>query len=184
MASRRQIRANRRNATRSTGPRTPAGLLRASRNARTHGLSIALDPAFLEPQFSRLVSLLLEEGLQTSSARALALKILDFERNAARQEEFFARRQQGVLVDVRAITEAAYLEDPMRGPLEAFAAGHTHPELSEADETIREGARFLVKLGRERLARQIQIASREAPESIRYYRRAGNQLIKALKKLS
>ena len=183
MTSRRQIRANRRNATRSTGPRTPAGLLRASRNARTHGLSVALDPAFLEPEFSQLVVVLMEEGLAASRARALALKILEFERNGARQRDFYLRRQRGALVDVHGIVEAAYLDDPMRARLEEFAAGHSHPKLSEADETIREGARFLVKLGQERLARQIQTAVREVPESIRYYRRAGNQLIKALKRL-
>lgn len=39
MASKRQIEANRKNARRSTGPRTDAGKARASRNARRHGLS-------------------------------------------------------------------------------------------------------------------------------------------------
>src|SRR5215216_3084192 len=38
MASERQIAANRRNAQKSTGPRTAAGKERASRNAYRHGL--------------------------------------------------------------------------------------------------------------------------------------------------
>jgi hypothetical protein len=41
-ASDRRIEANRRNATRSTGPKTAQGKARASRNARKHGLSIAV----------------------------------------------------------------------------------------------------------------------------------------------
>ena len=47
MATERQIAANRRNARRSTGPRTPAGKARSSRNARRHGLEtpIAADPS-------------------------------------------------------------------------------------------------------------------------------------------
>jgi hypothetical protein len=39
MASRRQITANRRNARKSTGPRTSAGKLRSRRNALKHGLT-------------------------------------------------------------------------------------------------------------------------------------------------
>ena len=40
MTSPKQIAANRRNATRSTGPVTAQGKARASRNARRHGLSV------------------------------------------------------------------------------------------------------------------------------------------------
>jgi hypothetical protein len=43
MASARQIAANRKNARKSTGPRTPAGKQRACRNAYRHGLSIQTD---------------------------------------------------------------------------------------------------------------------------------------------
>ena len=40
MASERQIAANRRNARKSTGPRSGAGRKRASRNAYRHGLTL------------------------------------------------------------------------------------------------------------------------------------------------
>ena len=43
MASARQIAANRKNARKSTGPRTRAGKQRACRNAYRHGLSIQTD---------------------------------------------------------------------------------------------------------------------------------------------
>src|SRR5258707_14276124 len=48
MPSERQIAANRRNAKKSTGPRSKAGREASRRNARRHGLAIAIetDPAF------------------------------------------------------------------------------------------------------------------------------------------
>jgi hypothetical protein len=42
MATAKQIEANRRNAKRSTGPRTPAGKVTSCRNALRHGLSLPL----------------------------------------------------------------------------------------------------------------------------------------------
>jgi hypothetical protein len=42
MATERQIAANRANAKKSTGPKTAAGLLKSSRNAFRHGLSLAM----------------------------------------------------------------------------------------------------------------------------------------------
>src|SRR5882757_2275252 len=43
MASEQQIAANRKNAIKSTGPKTRAGKQRASGNAYRHGLSIQID---------------------------------------------------------------------------------------------------------------------------------------------
>jgi hypothetical protein len=42
MTSERQIAANRRNARKSTGPRSGAGKKRASRNAYRHGLTLSI----------------------------------------------------------------------------------------------------------------------------------------------
>ena len=55
MATEKQIRANRANARKSTGPRTAAGRLKSSRNAFRHGLSLPLE---LDPVMSEKAKLL------------------------------------------------------------------------------------------------------------------------------
>jgi hypothetical protein len=54
VASERQIAANRRNAGKSTGPRSGAGKTRASRNARRHGLSLNQSSAAFAKQVENL----------------------------------------------------------------------------------------------------------------------------------
>jgi len=56
MASERQIAANRRNARKSTGPRSGAGRKRASRNAYRHGLTLSVaSSAAVAKQLDKLV---------------------------------------------------------------------------------------------------------------------------------
>jgi hypothetical protein len=50
MTSPAKVRANRRNALRSTGPRSPAGKAIAARNSRRHGLTV---PVLAEPSLAR-----------------------------------------------------------------------------------------------------------------------------------
>jgi hypothetical protein len=63
MSSARKVAANRSNACRSTGPRTPAGRARSSRNAVRHGLSttVMTDPE-LRAAVMALAGRLAEEG--------------------------------------------------------------------------------------------------------------------------
>jgi hypothetical protein len=63
MSSARKVASNRANARRSTGPRTPAGRARSSRNAVRHGLSISVvtDPE-LRAVVMALAGRLAEEG--------------------------------------------------------------------------------------------------------------------------
>jgi hypothetical protein len=57
MATARQIAANRRNAQRSTGPRTAAGKSTSSRNALRHGLSRPQEMnAVTEAEINQLIS--------------------------------------------------------------------------------------------------------------------------------
>ncbi len=76
MASKRQIAANRRNAKKSTGPRSKAGREASRRNARRHGLAIAIetDPAFHD------------EIEKLAKALSLSQKVDEHARDAARAE--------------------------------------------------------------------------------------------------
>jgi hypothetical protein len=59
MASEKQIAANRANAKRSTGPKSPAGKMASSRNAFRHGLSSPLQQLY--PVISRKVYAIAQE---------------------------------------------------------------------------------------------------------------------------
>jgi hypothetical protein len=74
MTSERQIKANRSNANRSTGPRTISGKARSSRNAFRHGLS---RPASDDLQgFERRETIaLLETTLRVNSADLVSVKL-------------------------------------------------------------------------------------------------------------
>ena len=76
MATEKQIRANRENAKRSTGPKSLAGRLRSSRNALRHGLSVLTAADFpAGTQAYSFVELLTPEGasqLQTLAAMEMA----------------------------------------------------------------------------------------------------------------
>ena len=84
MASERQIAANRRNARRSTGPRSGAGKKRVSRNAYRHGLSLSItSSAAVARQLDKLVRKIAgntEDAILLERARALAQAELDLAR--------------------------------------------------------------------------------------------------------
>lgn len=84
MTSDRKIIANRNNAKKSTGPRSVAGRESARRNARRHGLAVAIggDPAFHEDIEKLAIALSLPSGTQKVSefAREAAEATLDLAR--------------------------------------------------------------------------------------------------------
>jgi hypothetical protein len=72
MPSARQIAANRKNAKKSTGPRSEAGREASRRNARRHGLAVAIrsDSAFHDEIECLAKVLALSCGLETVDERA------------------------------------------------------------------------------------------------------------------
>jgi nitrate reductase beta subunit len=82
MATAKQIEANRKNATRSTGPRTAVGKSKSSRNALRHGLSLPLImDAATKADVEELARLLANEDTNsTAAALHAAAAHLDLER--------------------------------------------------------------------------------------------------------
>src|SRR5215469_15776421 len=84
MASDRQIAANRRNARKSTGPRSGAGRKRASRNAYSHGLTLSINStAAFAKQLDTLVRKIAgdsEDAIMLERARVIAQAELDLAR--------------------------------------------------------------------------------------------------------
>jgi hypothetical protein len=84
MASERQIAANRRNARKSTGPRSGAGKKRASRNAYRHGLALNItSTAVFAKQLDKLVGQIAgetEDAMEIERARAIAQAELELAR--------------------------------------------------------------------------------------------------------
>ena len=109
MDTQRQIEANRRNAQKSTGPRTEAGRARSRLNAVTHGLSRTLPaPASAEPLVLPLAQAIAGTGVTGPSALAWAEQI------AVESLTLLAiRRQRAALL---AGDGAARLADPASEP--------------------------------------------------------------------
>jgi hypothetical protein len=83
MASERQIAANRRNARKSTGPRSGAGRKRASRNAYRYGLTLNITSAAFAKQLDKLVREIAgdsKDAIVLERARAIAQAELDLAR--------------------------------------------------------------------------------------------------------
>jgi hypothetical protein len=82
VASEKQIAANRRNAERSTGPRTAAGKSISSHNAFRHGLSLAPDDDASKVQIDQLTQAIIqkEPTLELSDAHEWASAHLELHR--------------------------------------------------------------------------------------------------------
>ena len=81
MATERQIAANRRNAAKSTGPRTSAGKRRARRNSYRHGLSVGaaglLERAEYVESLARKIADAGADTLMLEQARSMVQAQLD-----------------------------------------------------------------------------------------------------------
>ena len=99
MASEKQLRANRENAMRSTGPKTAAGRLKSSRNALRHGLSLPLtaDPvaAMKAGQIEQLLAPEAADDLQVVAAVEMAQAQVQLLRVAAVRRKLIAGLEVG-----------------------------------------------------------------------------------------
>jgi len=182
MTSIAQRRANRRNALKSTGPKTKTGKRRASLNAVSHGLSAPADPVWREGRVAAIEGALKGERLPDADVRRVAEAIFEFERNITHQREIFATRHAG---DNEGAGDSVVLENDAALSNEIDEMLMIDERHGGADEDERswliEAQTFMRRQQRINHAR----AKRDAVEEIvwvdRYMRRAANQLVKALK---
>jgi hypothetical protein len=188
MTSAKQIRANRANSARSTGPQNATGRERVSLNALRHGLSVRADPQSDESRLAaeRLAAELAAECANPDAARDLAATLLEWDRNEAAQRKIFRDLfcdDTAPLVGMELVlaTRSAYRE---YGDIEA----EIDEELKYAKPPnrgwIARGRRLMLRLEAD-VARQRDkdrsLAWRDLFASQRYLKRASNQLAKALK---
>ena len=182
MTSIAQRRANRRNALKSTGPKTTKGKIRASLNAVSHGLSAPVDPSWREGKVSAIEGALKGESLSSAGSRRVAEAIFEFERNIAHQREIFAghhKEDDEVAGGSGHLAADAALPDEMDEVL-MIDERHGGPDEDERAWLI-EAQTFMRRQQRLQHARVKRNAVEEIVRGDRYMRRAANQLVKALK---
>lgn len=180
MTSLKQKAANRRNSLRSMGPRSEAGKVRSSINARKHGLTAPIEATAWGSSIGDVEALLGEEGLGLVEAHELARRIVEFERNLAYRRERF----EDVGKPIKQVVPDKAREDVAVAALVADMRTQGREKEIGFDKPA---ARELQKFFEQTAAKQIRTATRDAVKDLknsdRYLRRAANQLIKHLKAL-
>lgn len=178
--------ANRRNALKSTGPKSSEGRRRSASNSLAHSLSVPIKFDFHDPLVASIIQLVAQEGLDIHIAQDLAVKIVEYERNLAYQAELFvqqhiesslqAEEEQGV----RAIfsAELDMFDDYM--DWERF----NNSPISQKDQKFIVNSKLKMhNLWQRMHKRKQKDKAKKAATSLRYLKRSSNQLIKALKVL-
>lgn len=185
-------RANRRNALRSTGPKSLLGKQHSSGNSLSHGLSTPVVFNFHDPLVASITEMIAQAGVNTQTANALAGKILEYERNLAYQRELFKQDPSMGLSSEPAST-AEEEEVGMRGLFGAeigmfddyldWEKFNKRPIPNKDLKFILNSKLKMQKLWLRMHKRTQRDKLKRTINSLRYLKRSSNQLIKALKAL-
>jgi protein-arginine kinase activator protein McsA len=185
-ASAQKRQANRRNALRSTGPKSPAGKRRSSTNARMHGLSVIAQIGISDPILTQLTRMIAEDGIDNFGAQEIASRIVSYERNQAYQRTLFSQLQQPSRTETAVHEEmrnsfgkeldliADFLDE------QRYLVGRI--KKSDFNFVINMQHKML-KLTLKQIKRQEAEHAKRVRNSVRYLKRSSNQLIKSLKSL-
>jgi hypothetical protein len=136
----KQIAANRRNARKSTGPRSTAGKKRVARNAYRHGLSVPISsiPAFAKVVERLARKITADKGQEISFDRAYAV---------AEAELDVARVRRAKIATIECMRALGSLETPPPEPVNGSA---TTPvvESQRSAEALQRALLDLLKLDR------------------------------------
>jgi hypothetical protein len=138
MVSDRQITANRRNASNSTGPKSRAGKKRASQNAYRHGLTLRISGAAITQKIEKLA--------RKIAGRAVDPITLEFARTAAEAELELARVRQVRIALIQHVSVPGPLEQAESADDSVATLPAQEPERSV--EALRRVLSDLVKLQR------------------------------------
>lgn len=185
----RKLRSNCQNALKSTGPRTQQGRQIAARNALRHGLTSHTSVPTWHPQFRQLTDLIDEEIGDRHASEPIACNIIALERtldvlqSVADPLTLGGGEREGQVR--RAIKRDKALADDL---LLGMAIPDDHERWSPKDRHLREffiqrGHHFHKIAARQQKTLEEQ-ALAEAVAIRRYFKRATNQFIKAVRSLS
>lgn len=183
--------ANRRNALRSTGPKSAEGRQRSSNNSLGHGLSVPVVFDFNDPLVESIIQLVAQEGLDHHIAKDLALKIVEYERNLAYQSELSkhlsftgSHMQPPSKTEEELGVRAMFSEEiDMFDDFMDWTRFKNRP-ISEKDQKFIVNSKLKMhNLWQRMHKRKQKDRSKQAATSLRYLKRSSNQLIKALKAL-
>ena len=167
----KQVRANRENAKRSTGPRTRSGKGRSSQNSIRHGLNQAPDPEH-DNRFIVLLRLVKGDGYSHDEAYSIVSAILDHRRvMQACDQQYHAPKE------VIGRAETMMMQD---------LEGDAEHGLITIDYNDRlKIARFKARVGRinERLGSALVQRVRRLGKLIRYQRRSVAQIHRATREI-
>lgn len=178
--------ANRRNALRSTGPKSSGGKLRSSKNAWMHGLSVIDSLVILDPLLTNLSELISQEGVNPFLAQEIANRIVRYERNQAYQRLLFSQLQEPKLTE-KAVHEG--MRNSFGKELDMMAdfldeKRHLGGRISKGDlNFVINTQHRMLKLTLRQINRQEVEHAKRMRNSVRYLKRSSSQLIKSLKGL-
>jgi len=189
MKSQDQRVARRGFAARATGPKTAEGKRRVSVNATLHGLSTPLDQQLYSKEIEDVRLLVLAECLDDLEALELAKRIIQFE------------RCESFVINTYELGAYQLDRDDLLSPLRQILADWTGVPTEKLDSLSGYTA-VQKKLNGHKTSKELKIIKdflsveekmfmekvrhfkRQAKSSVRYQKRALNQLRKALKKLA
>lgn len=179
MATKRQIAANRRNASKSTGPRSSAAKKRTSRNAYRHGLTLSLTSS---AAFAKRL-----DNLARKIAGGSKNEIIrEYARAAAHSEFDLARVRQVKLALIERVSAFGALDAPqVLGPLEemrylrSIFLGRAPPVLPERVDPVA----TMPTQEPERTAEAVRRALPELVKLDRYESRAVSRRNRAIREI-
>ena len=178
--------ANRRNALRSTGPKSSVGKLRSSKNARMHGLSVIDSMGISDPLLTKLSELISLEGVDNFLAQEFANRIVSYERNQAYQRLLFLQLNEPKRTETaiyKGMRDSFGTELDMMADFldeKRFLGGRV--KKSDLNFVINMQHKMM-KLTLRQIKRQEVEHAKRVRNSVRYLKRSSNQLMKSLKGL-